>query len=197
MKRKAINSLGELHRSDRKRVLIRDIDASTYPFKEPDSAKKPRWFYGYFLNHYYDGVVCKTREYFAYVHDDGKHWDYVPEFNDVEYSAEMDVWREDDERRTLWEKREKVASFWREIPEKNRGWLEVLWHIPYDSIIAIDSDGDTYARCPHIYMPLIDDRSILYARIKVNEDSILENPNFENRTKFFPKKFPALKRKVG
>jgi hypothetical protein len=192
MKRKAISSLGGIETDDHKWVLLRDADGSTYPSKDIGPGKKQTWCHSYFLGHYYDGIRCEFREYFAYLHDDGKQWDYVPAFNDVEYNVQSLMWQEDDERRKRWEERERIATFWGNIPEKNRGWLKVSWYIPYESIVAIDGDGDNYARCPHIYVPFNDAWRIMSARLRVNEEIFLNEPNFDNRIEFFPTTFPDL-----
>lgn len=67
--------------------------------------------------------------------------------------------------------RERISRFWTGIPEKNRGWLEVVWLIHYEDIVAIDGDGDMYTNGPHIYVPFDCDR-IERARLKVNNQTV-------------------------
>jgi hypothetical protein len=189
MKRNAIISLGELHRDAHKAVLLRDANGSSYPFKDGEFSKRSDWHHAFFRGHYHDGVVVKSREFFAYLHDDRKHWDYVPQFNEVEYSSHIQ-WEEGKERRQKWEERERIASFWRAIPEPNRAWLEVSLRIPYQDIVAIDADGDAYVRGPHIYVPFDSEGRTINARISVSNQVVADNPDFKNRMKFFPKEFP-------
>jgi hypothetical protein len=190
MKRKAISSLGELRRTEYKEIVIRDANGSSYPFEGAEFAAKPNWRYALFLGHYYDGIVCKVKEFFAYLHEDRKQWDYVPIFDAVKDSYER--WREDEERRKRWEEREKIERLWRTIPTDNRALLEVHWRIPYESIVAIDRDGDELDSSPHIYFPFDLIGMCGCAELKVNNQVVMFNPPFETRTKFFPEAFPAL-----
>jgi hypothetical protein len=191
MKRKAISSLGELHRDAHKAVLLRDANGSSHPFKDAEFQKRANWYHAFFIGHYHDGIVIRFRKHFAYLYNDRKHWDYVPQFNDVEYASQP-LWQENKERRERWEERRAIEFFWQTISEINRAWLEVYWNIPYQDIVAIDADGDAYVRGPHIYVPFDSEGRIIYARISVNNQVVADNPDIKNRKKFFPKKFPPL-----
>ena len=129
MKRKAITCLGCLRSEDRKPVLIRDANGSSYPFK--DKGAKRSFHEAYFLGHYYDGIVCKVKEFFAHLDADKKHWDCLESFNDVEYDRFMGRFYVGDEREKRWKEREPIAQFWSKIPDENRALLEVRWYIPY------------------------------------------------------------------
>lgn len=190
MKRKAINSLGELRRTDYIEIVIRDANGSSYPYKDAEFVKKPNWRHAVFLGHYYDGIVCKVKEFFGYLHADKKQWDYVSTFDCIEDSHER--WQEDDERRKRWEAREKIERFWRTIPTESRAWLEVHWRIPYENIVAIDGDGDELECSPHIYFPFELIGMCGCAELKVNNQVVIFNPPVETRIKFFPETFPAL-----
>jgi hypothetical protein len=190
MKRKAINSLGELRRTDHKEIVIRDANGSSYPFEDAGFVKKPNWRHAVFLGHYHDGIVCKVKEFFAYVHADRKQWDYVSTFNNVEDSYQRR--QEDEERRKRWEEQETIERFWRTIPTDNRAWLEVHWRFPYESIVAIDGDGDEFESGPHIYFPFDLVGLCGCAELKVNNQVVMVNPPLETRIKFFPKTFPVL-----
>lgn len=191
MKRKAISFLGELRRTEYKEIVIRDANGSSYPFEGPESFAKPNWRRAVFLGHYHDGIVCKVKEFLAYLHEDGRQWDYVPTFNVVKDSYER--WDEDEERRKQWEEREKIARFSRTIPTDNRASLEVHWRIPYESIVAIDGDGDELDLSPHIYFPFDLIRMCGRAELKVNNQVVMFNPSDETRTKFFPETFLRLR----
>ena len=190
MKRKAISSLGELRRTEYKEIVIRDANGSSYPFEGAEFIAKPNWGHAVFLGHYYDGIDCKVKEFFAYLHEDRRQWDYVPTFNAVEDSYER--WHQDDQRRKRWEEREKIERFWRTIPTDNRALLEVHWLIPYESIVAIDDDGDEFERSPHIYFPFDLIGMCGHAELKVNNQVVMFDPLDETRAKFFPEAFPAL-----
>jgi hypothetical protein len=192
MKRKAISSLGELRRRDHKEIVIRDANGSSYPFEDAEFAKKPNWRNAVFLGHYYDGIVCKVKEFFAYLHADRKQWDYVSTFNAVEYSHQQWQEKEDEVRRKRWEERERIERFWRTMPTDNRAWLEVHRRIPYESIVAIDGDGDEFERGPHIYFPFNLIGMCGCAELTVNNQVVMYNPPLETRIKFFPDTLPVL-----
>jgi hypothetical protein len=195
MKRKAINSLGELRHQDRKKIVIRDANGSSYPFEDAEFAQKPNWHRAFFLGHYYDGIICKVKESFAYLHEDKKQWDYVSTFNEMEYTRLMWQEQEDDKRRKRWEERERIVQFWRKAPADSQAVLEVFWFVPYESIVAIDGDGDAFEFWPHIYVPFDDAGTREYAELKVNNQVVMRDPQFENRIKFFPETFPELEDK--
>ena len=191
MKRKAINSLGPLQRADHKSILIRDANGSSYPYKDEDFGKNPSFYESYFLGHYHDGIICKVKEFFAYLHPDRKQWDYVSNFNETEYSRFMGKFYESEERRKRWEERNPIEQFWTKIPEESQAMLEVIWRIPYNFIVAIDPDGDEYEECPHIYLAFDLEHKCGYAELKVKRQVAMYNPVFEDRMKFFPDLFSS------
>jgi hypothetical protein len=192
MKKKAISLLGELHSKDYKPVLIRDANGSSYPFRGPDFSKNPTFFESFFLGHYYDGIVCIVKEFFAYLHPDRKQWDYVPSFNETEYSCFMRCSHDYEERRKRWEERNPLEHFWTQLPVESRAMLEVMWRLPYEHIVAIDADGDEYGPCPHIYCPFDRRYRSGYAELKLNRQTVMYDPPFEDRIKFFPEVFPSV-----
>ena len=56
---------------------------SSYPYKDEGFKKNPGFYESYFLGHYYDGIICRVKEFFAYLHPDRKRWDYFPNFNET------------------------------------------------------------------------------------------------------------------
>jgi hypothetical protein len=191
MKRKAINSLGPLQRDEHKAILIRDANGSSYPYKDEGFKKNPGFYESYFLGHYYDGIICRVKEFFAYLHPDRKRWDYFPNFNETAYSRFMDKFDGSEERRKRWEGRNPIEHFWTNIPEESRAMVEVIWRIPYNFIVAIDPEGDEYEECPHIYFPFDLKQECGYAELKLNGQIAMYNPVFEDRLKFFPDSFPS------
>jgi hypothetical protein len=186
MKKKALTLLGNLNGPHSTKILLRDVDDTMYPQKAETGARDS-WRYAIFNWHYTGGIVCMVRQHFAYLHDDKERWDYVESFNEVLYSAESFYSNEDRELR--WKERNRIHVYWNTISKPNRAWLEILWRIPYEEIIAIDGDGDALVPAPHVYLSL--ERASLWdAQIKVDYQPVLSMPDLDKRMNFFPKTFP-------
>jgi hypothetical protein len=191
MKRKAISTLGDIRRESRKAVLLRDATDTSYPHKGREFEKNPRWRHADFVRHYSGGIVCQVQQHFAYLHDDRKQWDYVPQFNNLAMYRD-EAWEGEGYREKQWRNQRRFEEFWKVIPENNRVMLEILWHIPYEDIIAIDPDGDEYVEDPQIYLTF-DDRQLLQVQIKHKGRVVLYLSDRDNRVAFFPKDFPDPK----
>ncbi len=83
MKRKIINNIGGINNRYHQDVLIRDAHDTCYPYKKEikDFDKKPKWWPFTFVGHYHNGIKLLIKKFYAYVADDGQHWDYIPEIN--------------------------------------------------------------------------------------------------------------------
>jgi len=194
MKRKAIRILGDIQRQHFKEILIRDANDTSYPYKHKDFDKQPNWFHSVFTGHYYGGIMCVLKRHFAYLGDDHKKWDFVADFNDVGPSSE-DPWRTEEQRRQERARRGSIWSFWNSLPEKNRGWLEVIWLVAYESIVEIDGEGDEMVGHPHVYVAFdpVDRTFNTLACLEANQGAKLYNPEREDRVELFPKEFPLPK----
>ena len=173
-------------------VLLRDPEASEYPFKGEikDFDKHPKWRIFEFLDHYYSGLKFLSR-YFAYVDDDGVKWDY-------EKRTKMqpdDPWAKEEDKNLEW----KVRQHWSKLPDRNRGTLEIEGHVPYEEIIAIDEKGDECFRHPHIYVRF--DPSPFKGGVEgivVTYDPArrvvchAKGEKDENRITFFPDTYPEI-----
>lgn len=189
-KRKAVRHLGGIRAPGREPVLLRDPEEGRYPFKKEIEGfeKHPRWKMYYFIGHYYAGLKFLARSYFAYLADDGKGWDYV---EGIDQSRPFDdPWANHDKKAAF-----AVRRFWNQIPQANRGTLEVIRLVPYDKIIAIDKDGDPYAPRPHIYVPFTAENGpfepgALVKLVTFSPTRAEMHPKDEHRIEFFPKAFP-------
>lgn len=153
-KRKAIKHLGDVTSMSFKDVLIRDVMDDAYPYSGniPDFKKRPRWKKYYFIGHDHDGILLLVRKYFAYrdveFGPDGgkvKAWDFTDRTN----QSPNDPWHED---AASDEKHHRVYKFWETLDERNKAFFEVIGKIKYENIVEIDSEGDIYAKCPHVYV---------------------------------------------
>lgn len=152
----------------------------------------PTWKTYYFVGHCHDGLEFLTNKFFAYIADDGIHWDYVKQFNEARPPSTFGpilVTEKD-------KKRDKAHKYWLEIPEKNRAWLEVRRVVLYKNIIAIDEEGDNiYHQTPHIYVPFrtIDGPFEPYYFPCLKQFKSYGHrvePKDDNRIKFFLEDFP-------
>lgn len=199
-KRKVIRYLGGVSEGSFEPVLIRDARDTSYPYKDEleDLDKKPKWYPYFFVGHYHDGIEILFRKHFAYLADDQIGWDYVKEVNDAR--THDNPWENRRIAQKNDEKRHHVYDYWSKIPEKNRAWLEIITLIPYERIIEIDGDGDTYFNHPHIYVELSQDGGFFEKEYKAVLKTAgglssreIYNPDPENRIRLFPGQFPKPK----
>lgn len=184
MKRKALKSLGS-----GETVLIRDPEADAYPYSGEikDFEKNRQWLVYRVSEHYYDGIKILTGRFFAYLDENGKNFDFAHICNDA-FERE-DVWR----KNTDCDLRSEIWKLWDEIPEASKGWLTVESLIPYESILAIDEDGDEYVQGPHIYVPFSRENGPFedgqYVTLKTNGYPGNEiSPECDDRVEYFPEK---------
>jgi len=195
IKRKIVKCLGDINHRSFSSVLLRDPSENRYPYKKdvPDFDKHPTWKVYYFIGHRYNGLEFLTRKFFAYIDDDGIHWDYIVQFDESRPPKRgygpNNVTKDQ-------EKRNKAHRLWLDITEKNRAWLEVSRVVLYDNIIAVDETGDNmYHDMPHIYVPFkgLDGPFETYYFASVNSCQSFGGrsiePEDENRIKFFPTDF--------
>lgn len=143
MKRKAKRLL-QPHTS----VLVRDGSDERYPYL--DQTEQPRHVRGHWGVWQFHkcgafGVELEHRRHFAFIHDDGEHWDYAERMNDT--IQHDDPWP-DPERPSDDVPRMEDSRQWDQFPEQNKAWLEVKYVLPYESIIDIDD----FFQGAHIYV---------------------------------------------
>jgi hypothetical protein len=148
MKRKAKKYL-----SNFQSVLVRDATDERYPWLDPDDqlarAERGRWKAMHVDGCLHDGVHILHRRHFAFIADDGEHWDCIEWFNDVDLAEWEDPWASKPKEHERL--RGAADSIWRELPPSNRAWFEVHLVLPYESILDIDHDGDERGKEPHVY----------------------------------------------
>jgi hypothetical protein len=147
-KRKAMRVLTE-HQP----VLIRDATDDRYPYldddKQKERVKRGRWMVLQYAGCFHDGLRFTTRRHFAFIDDDGEHWDYADTMNDARVRTHENPWREDAEEPTG--EREAAFNLWNGLPEHSRAWFEIAHVLPFESILDIDEKGDDWSQVPHIY----------------------------------------------
>jgi hypothetical protein len=134
-KRKAAAILGAVDRDHYQTVLVRDAADTRYPYNESikDFDRLPRWKFYTFLGHHPHGLEILVRQYFAYVAEDEKHWDFYGSFDDAILPIRNNPWTTEEERQKHDEARHKISSYWHDkIPDGQRGMLRVVRLIPYE-----------------------------------------------------------------
>lgn len=200
IKRKALKYLGAMHGRSYTEVLIRDSKDTAYPFKGEvtDFEKNPPWRAFEIAGHYHSGIKVLVKKYFAYIADDGIHWDYVPKVNAA--TRKGHPWENEATRDKQQKSYDLVWRFWFEIMEENRAWGEILRFIPYDRIIAIDEDGDPGFQHPHIYIErrpsgdFFEDEHEAVLRATGAFERKIYFPQSQNQVKLFPKRFTSRSR---
>lgn len=190
MKRKAKRLL-QPHTS----VLVRDATDDRYPYLDKTEGPRPvrgRWGVWRFHNCGAFGVELQHRRHLAFIHDDGEQWDYAERMNDA--VQHDDPWP-DPERPAGDAERMEDMRQWDQFPEGNKGWLEVMQVLPYDSIIDIDEDGDDFFRGAHIYVAQFSPEGAgPFADFNVVDLSTIGSwgrscqPESEKRLRIFPRK---------
>lgn len=87
--------------------------------------------------------------------------------------------------------------FYNEIPEDERGWLEIVGWIPLDDILAVDNLGDAFNEPPHI-LAMRDHRHRFFTHTRVflqpdrDPDSDHLDPGNLKRMSLFPDPIPDV-----
>ena len=140
------------HLNPHEPVLIRDAADERYPYldeKGVDRLARGRWKVMAFHDCKSDGLHIAYRRHFAYLDDDGEHWDYAECMNNARPHRHDDPWREDDDQSE--DGRSEARDLWNAFPEQNRAWYELFLVLPYENVLAIDEKGDEWFPHPHIY----------------------------------------------
>jgi len=147
-KRKALRLLNESSPA-----LIRDAADDRYPYLDEDKGKprveRGRWVVRNYKGCFHDGLHFVTQRHFAFLDDDGVHWDYAETVDDSIVSGHENPWCSEDEDRYI--RRSAMMDIWDKFPEKNKAWFEVEHILPFENILDIDDKGDDWAEVPHIY----------------------------------------------
>ena len=173
-------------------VLLRDPDDDRYPWvPESEIRTKPgKWRIIKFLEMHPKGIILLSRQFYAYLGEDGKSWDYIETLPIEACEGCENPWREDDAGESLKERGKldhRAWRFWVDIPEGQRAWLEKAFLIKFDDIFDIDEKGDSMARFPHIYVPIGAPAPAFTLLAPISSYvSGVPHPSEEDRVKFFP-----------
>lgn len=199
-KRSLIRIIGNIGDHMPRPILIRDARDEQYPHQSsiPGFADKPRWFHVTFLRHWPpDHLLVQIRQYFAYVDDEGKHWDAIFQFADLPSGSPEDSFRHNRDEEAKSD-RNRYWSYWIEtVPDKNRAFLIHMRAIHYDRILAIDEHGDCEYSGPHLLVEFDNEHGPFeptrYRTVEFGQSMFRRNliPTEENRIRFFPEEIPT------
>jgi hypothetical protein len=148
-KRKALRILNE-HGP----ALIRDASDERYPYLDEDTGRarveRGSWIVRNYRGCIHDGLHFVTARHFAFLDDDGEHWDYAETMDDSIVSSQENPWCADPEQDSA-DLRQAAYDIWSAFPENNRAWFEIMHVLPLENILEIDEKGDDWAEIPHIY----------------------------------------------
>jgi hypothetical protein len=131
-------------------VLIRDANDEEYPFKEDikDFDVRPRWRECPAISYHPHGLIVKTREYFAYVDQEKKEFDFTEAVSLLMLRGD----EEQPDRRDWHERREVIEDFWTHLPHRNKCYFVAERLLRYDDMLVIDDQGIAPHKFTHIFV---------------------------------------------
>jgi hypothetical protein len=137
-------------------VLLRDASDDRYPWLDENTTleriPRGRWLVRRVHKIKHDGVHFLLRSYFAFLDDDGVRWDYAESAPaPIVQGGWEDPWGSQVEHTRMSERVEQMRPVWEAIPEGNRANLSIYGMLPFDSILALDENGDEYLSKVHVY----------------------------------------------
>lgn len=128
-------------------VLVRDLDATTYPYLE-NGESRPPWRVRRILSLSATGLVIKTSMRPAWLSEDSSQWDAAINASGQDLAHGRDVWKEKTQEE---EEVDQLASdAWQALPASEKAWLYGEFILPYSNIVLIDDIGDDCFDGPHL-----------------------------------------------
>jgi len=167
-------------------VLLRDTKDVHYPYKEEykDFNKRPRWKEFPVVEIHPLGLTEEVAKHFAFHDPIKKKWDYSDAVNLVHRQVD------EEEREQSHNLRQNVEGFWEFFRKSNQAMFVANGLVRFDSIVVIDSEGDSLYKFPHIYVDFQGDRTFVgfYKYLEISEHHH-EPVEGLKRTKMFPPTF--------
>jgi hypothetical protein len=184
-KNKLMKLLGE--HPHLKPVLLRDTKDVHYPYEAEykDFKKRPRWKEYPVVEMHPLGLVVQVAKHFAFYDPVKKEWDYSDAVNLVYRQSD------NEERREKHDLRQRVEGFWEFFQKSSREMFVVNGLVRFDSIVVIDSEGDSLHKFPHVYVDFQGNRAPFvgfYQYLEISEHHHESVEGLERVTKF-PKAF--------
>ena len=169
-------------------ALLRDTNDVHYPYKSKymDFEKRPRWKEYPAVEMHPLGFIVQVRKHFAFRDPLKKQWDYSGVINLVHRQVENEG------RRTNHDLRQNVEGFWEFFQKSHQAMFIVNGLVRFDSIVAIDGEGDSLHKFPHIYVDFQGDRGPFVGFSEYLEFGEHHHESLDGLQKVetFPKTFP-------
>ncbi|AQZ95673.1 restriction endonuclease [Halopseudomonas phragmitis] len=168
-----------------KSVLLRDSKDQNYPYQDryEDFEKRPRWVERAAVQMHPLGVVFEEGKYFAYIDRDAKTWDYTAAINLAKVRNNQDS---DDHNLS-----QKVEAFYDSIQKCQQVKMVDLRWLKFESVVAIDSEGDVEYEMPQIYVDFDPEKGPFAGGqqlLEVNQHAVEYLDDYE-RVAIFPEEF--------
>ena len=131
------------------------------------------------------GLFVQVEKYFAFRDPIKKEWDYSDAINLVDRQVD------DEERETKHDLRKRVEDFWEFFQKSHQAMFMVNGLVRFDSIVAVDGEGDSLHKFPHIYVEFQGDRGPFVGFYKYLELGTHHHESLDGlrRAQTFPKTF--------
>jgi hypothetical protein len=141
-------------------ALFLDPDDTTYPYiTEQQKYKDLTWKFGFIDSYDPWGILIQLRSYFAFLDDDGAHWDIADAFDDVPRTLTHVQWGQWVDLLQYIEQtdlRDEVVAFHNSLPPQNKGIAVVKALLQFEEIIDVDKTGDPFFPHPILYVTMRD-----------------------------------------
>ena len=168
-------------------VLFRDTKDVHYPYKTEykDFKERPRWREYPVIEMYPLGLCVQVAKFFAFRNPIKKEWDFSKAVNLVQRQID------EEEKTQSHELRQNVEGFWEFFQKANQTMFVVFGFVRFDSIVVIDSEGDSLHKFPHIYVDFQGDRGPFdgFSEYLEISEHFHEPVKGLKRTKVFPPTF--------
>jgi hypothetical protein len=147
-------SLDQLYMDE---VFLRDVEDTTYPGQKYDLNAHPLtlmpWFVASITGTYSRGLVISQYSLEGWMKENGE-WDLLPESAYAKGPlGESFIYSyvNQEERSRRVEERQVMDKLFRHLSEDEKISIHLDCYLPYDSIAEVDSIGDKFLSCPHIF----------------------------------------------
>ena len=169
-------------------LLLRDLKDTSYPYEDFD--ERPRWKEYSAVEFHPLGLIVSIGRYYAYIDKTKGEWDFTKAINNTIIHGQHR--RRDSD---IEELRNNVKGFWEQSPSSSKATFVRNGLIRFNSIVFIDDKGDSYYKCPHLFVDFHGERGLFssvfeYLEINKNRSESLDGLK---RATIFPKEFPEPK----